>query len=503
MAKRTAIIDIGLNSISLVIYEKSSRYAFHLIEKVRAKVRIGEGAYENDGNLLELAMDRAYDALEDFLSVSKSLGCKKVLSVATSALRDAPNKKVFLKRVSSGLSLNIKIIDGQKEAYFGAVAALNLLPKIKNATTIDIGGGSTELAKIEDGKIVDTISLNIGTVRLKELFFDKKKEYLLVQSFIDDILSKLPETFKSTNIIGIGGTIRALSDAVLKDSNYPIDSLHAFEYFYDEHKNFIEKVAKSEVLKLKDTSISRSRYDTIREGSAIFYMLCQKLEAQTIITSKAGVREGVYLSDILRNCNHVFPHNFNISIKSLIDRFALYGKNITQVQKTTTAIYEQTNYIFDKDEKYKDILSVSSKLLLITRRLNIYSNSDMSFSFLVENLNFALSHKDKILIAIILKYSHKKDINEKEIAKFSELLPSVETIKWLSFILSLTVCINKNKKPQKTSITFDENELCVISDSKMFLTSECIKKLKKPASFAIVLKSLSSSSNGPISSHWA
>jgi exopolyphosphatase/guanosine-5'-triphosphate,3'-diphosphate pyrophosphatase len=214
-------------------------------------------------------------------------------------------------------------------------------------------------------------------------------------------------------------------------------------------------------------------------------MICEKLGAENILTSKAGVREGVYLSDILRNCNHVFPHNFNVSIKSLVDRFALYGKNITQVQKTAIAIYEQTNHVFDKDERYKEVLVMSSKLLLITRRLNIYSNSNMSFGFLVENLNFALSHKEKILIALILKYAHQNDISEKEIKKFKKLLPSVEVVQWLSFILSLTICINKNKKIQKIDITFDEQELCISCASKMFLASQCIKKLNKPASFAI------------------
>lgn len=489
MAKRTAIIDIGSNSISLVIYEKSSRYAFHLIEKVRSKVRIGEGAYEQDGHLEDDAMDKAYDTLEDFLSITKSLNCKKVLAVATSALRDAPNRKVFLKRVSGSLKLNIKIIDGKKEAYFGAVAALNLLPKIKDATTIDIGGGSTELARIEEGKIVDTISLNIGTVRLKELFFEKKKEYDLVSDYIGEILQQLPDRFRCSNVIGIGGTIRALSSAILVDTKYPIDSLHAFEYHYKTHKDFISSTAQSEVLKLKNSSIPRSRYDTIREGSSIFFMLCEHLEAQKIITSKAGVREGVYLNDILRNSNYMFPHNFNISIKSLVDRFAIYSKNITQVQQTAVKIYDNTHHIFDKEQRYKDIISMASKLLLITRRLNIYSNSDMSFGFLVENLNFSLSHEEKIIIALILKYAHQNSISEKELKQFKELVPSVEVMQWLSFILALTVCINKNKKLQKIAIEFDKGVLSIKTESKMFLTSQCLKKLKKPASFTLRLDS--------------
>jgi exopolyphosphatase/guanosine-5'-triphosphate,3'-diphosphate pyrophosphatase len=360
-----------------------------------------------------------------------------------------------------------------------------LLPKLKDATTIDIGGGSTELAKIEAGKIVDTISLDIGTVRLKELFFDKSLDYALAKEYIESVLEKLPQRFKSDTIIGIGGTIRALSSSILQDTNYPIDSLHAFSYEYEKHQKFIQSVAKSEVLKLKETSISKSRYDTIREGSAIFVSVCEKLGAKSILTSKAGVREGVYLSDLLRNNNHLFPHNFNVSIKSLIDRFSLYDKHIPQMRKTALEVYNKTYHEFDKDKKYEDTLLMASKLLLITRRLNIYSDSDISFNFLVENLNFSLSHKEKILIAFILKYAHKKGINEKEIKSFKTLLPDSEVISWLSFILSLTVCINKNKKVQKIDIEYDGGELKVISDKKMFIALECIKKLKKPASFAV------------------
>jgi exopolyphosphatase/guanosine-5'-triphosphate,3'-diphosphate pyrophosphatase len=488
VAKRTAIIDIGSNSISLVVYEKSSRYAFHLIEKIRSKVRIGEGAYENGGHLGDEAMQRAYDTLKDFLSVIKSLGCKKVLTVATSALRDAPNKKDFLSKVSKELNLNIKIIDGKKEAYLGAIAVINLLPKIDYAITIDIGGGSTELARIEKGDVKETISLNIGTVRLKELFVDKKKDFSHIQTYINSVFKDIPDNFKTANIIGIGGTIRTLSTAILKDSNYPVDSLHAYEYEYKECEDFIKNISKCEVRELKELYIAKSRYDTIREGSTIFFMLCEKLEAKNVITSKAGVREGVYLSDILRGSNHKFPVNFNISIKSLIDRFAIYRKNISYMGRVATDIYLQTNQFFDKDENFKDDLLKASKLLLIMRRLNIYSNSDMSFYFLVENLNFAISHKQKILIALILKFAHKKDIDEKEIESFGELLPPVEVVRWLSFILSLTLCINKNKKIQKIDIEYKDKKLSIKSADKMFLSIACIKKLKKPASFAIDLK---------------
>jgi exopolyphosphatase/guanosine-5'-triphosphate,3'-diphosphate pyrophosphatase len=359
------------------------------------------------------------------------------------------------------------------------------LPKLDNATTIDIGGGSTELAKIEDGKIVETISLNIGTVRLKELFYDSSKAYEEISLYIDKVLEELPTRFKSRHIIGIGGTIRAVSDAIRKDSNYPLESLHGYSYEFEENREFIKEVSQSEVLKLKKTSISKSRYDTIREGCAIFYATCIKLEAKEVITSKVGVREGVYLSDILRGNNHQFPKNFNISIKSLIDRFSIYDKHISYMQKTANKIYEKTYHIFDPEQVYKETFLKASKLLLITRRLNIYSNSDMSFSFLIENLNFALTHQEKVLIAFILKFSHKKEVDTKAIKKFQTLLPDTKTVEWLNFLLALSVCINKNKKAQNIEVEFIDKLLTIKSNSKMFLVHECIKKLKKPEVFAI------------------
>jgi exopolyphosphatase/guanosine-5'-triphosphate,3'-diphosphate pyrophosphatase len=172
MAKITAVIDIGSNSARMAVFKKTSRFGFYLLREEKSKVRISENAYENGGYLQDFAIERAINALKEFLLIAKSLKVRKILAVATSAVRDAPNRSDFLLRVRKELGINIKVIDGEKEAFFGGVAAANLLYE-KNGVTIDIGGGSTELAVIENKKITKTISLNLGTVRLKELFFDK------------------------------------------------------------------------------------------------------------------------------------------------------------------------------------------------------------------------------------------------------------------------------------------------------------------------------------------
>ncbi|NPA59813.1 MAG: Ppx/GppA family phosphatase, partial [Epsilonproteobacteria bacterium] len=187
MAKRVAVIDIGSNSARLVVYEKTSRFAFHLLNESKSRVRLSEDIYQNDGNLQEIPMQRTIDALKDFLCVIASYKARKTLCVATSALRDAPNKKIFIQRVKKELKLDIKVIDGTKEAYLGAIACANLLPKLSNALCIDIGGGSTEISIIDDKNINNNISVKLGTVRLKELYFDKNK----IDDAIEYIDSKL------------------------------------------------------------------------------------------------------------------------------------------------------------------------------------------------------------------------------------------------------------------------------------------------------------------------
>ena len=172
MSKVTTIIDIGSNSMRMVVLQKSSRFAFNLINETKSKVKISEGCYENSGNLQEIPMQRAYESLKSFLNISNALKSRKIICVATSALRDAPNSSVFISRIKKDLGLNIKVIDGEKEAYYGGVAALNLLHD-NSFVTIDIGGGSTEFCFVKNGKIEKSISLNIGTVRIKELYFNK------------------------------------------------------------------------------------------------------------------------------------------------------------------------------------------------------------------------------------------------------------------------------------------------------------------------------------------
>ena len=494
MNKRTAIVDIGSNSARVVIFEKTSQFGFHLIYEQKSKVRIGEGAYEKNGLLQPIGLKRAFSALRSFSNIIKKYQANNSICVATSALRDAPNGKIFVQWIKKELDLHIKIIDGKEEAKYGAIAAMNLLP-IESGITIDIGGGSSDLALIENYTIVDTYSLNLGSVRLKELFFDKndslEKANKKAREYIRNELSKLPKHFKHTQAIGIGGTIRSLSKNIMKEQNYPLDKLHAFTYKLSEHKKFLEKVPLSSTKNLKKYSFKKSRHDTIREGTLIFNELTKHLNAQKIITSSAGVREGVFLNQFLKESNLLFPQENNPSIESILDRF----KPIITIEKKrklkikiAEKLYSELQKEIDDQEVHSKELHYALKLSNIGKTLTIYKSHQHAFYIAMQELNYRFTHEQIMLIAFLLRISNKDIFNEKIFLDFKPLLPRKKELQWLSFIYTLSVLIHEASNNAKIAFQYKNKTLTIHSSESLYLVKEKIKSLEKPKAFIIIIK---------------
>ena len=481
MSKITTIIDIGSNSMRMVVLEKSSRFAFSLINETKSKVKISEGCYENGGNLQEVPMQRAYEALKSFLNISNALKSRKIFCVATSALRDAPNSKIFLNRVKNGLGLNIKIINGEKEAYYGGVATSNLLPD-DNFVTVDIGGGSTEFCFVKDGKITKSISLDVGTVRLKELYFNKNnldgaKKYIL------DSLKKVFELKEEipSKVVGIGGSIRFLSKLIMQKNSYPLDAIHGFTYSVKSEQKLFSDILKTKTIDdLEKIGVKRDRIDTIKEGTFIFKTILDELKTKTVVTSGVGVREGVYLTDLLRSSNHKFPQNFNVSVRSLLDRFQICEKQSAYVGTNASKIFEVLKPVHKLDNYYKTLLVIASKLHSIGTTLNFYKSNDNAFEFILNGLSYDFFHSSRVIVAYMLKFSKKSLPKQRDLEEYGELLPSLDTMQWLSFMLALNLAVNIDFSRPKVRYILLGDTLHLELPNKSFLVDSYIEKLELP-----------------------
>jgi exopolyphosphatase/guanosine-5'-triphosphate,3'-diphosphate pyrophosphatase len=482
MAKITTIIDIGSNSMRMVVFKKTSRFAFHLINESKSKVKISEGCYENNGNLQPDPMHRAFNALKSFLEIAKNLKSRKILCVATSALRDAPNKKEFISKVSRDLKLNIKVIDGKTEALYGGIATLNLLA-CNDFTSVDIGGGSTEFAFIKDGNIVNTISLNIGTVRIEELFL-KNNDIEGAQKFIISQLESIPE--KMPTIVGLGGSARALSRIIKNNDDYPLENLHGFSYNAKEKLPLLKKIIEAQTHdELKKLGVEKDRYDTISTGTIIFKMILKYFDVNKVITSAVGVREGVYLSDVLRTSNYKFPENFNISVRSLLDRFVDDESQSAYLGNNARNMFEVLKPLHNLDDKYRSILVIASKLEQIGISLNFDRNEDHAFWYILNGLTYGFTHEDKILIATIARFTKKSLPKKKDIKKFEELLPDIKIVRWLNFMLTLNISLNSEFNKNKYEYILEDSVLIIKSSKKQYIVNREIEKIQTPVDLVL------------------
>jgi exopolyphosphatase/guanosine-5'-triphosphate,3'-diphosphate pyrophosphatase len=469
----------------MAVFQKTSRFAFHIVHEVKSSVRLAEHAYNNGGFLQDDAMERASFAIEEFLLVASSFKARKILCVATSALRDAPNKSDFIQRIQREHALSIKVIDGNKEAYLGGIACANLLPKI-DAIGVDVGGGSSEFVLLSEGNILQTISLNIGTVRLKELFMDDN-DIEGATRYIDETLKSLP--FKSTQtLIGIGGTFRALSHGVMKKEEYPLRKLHGFTTSNTTFKLFCDSILDATPKKLKSLNIKPDRFDTIKSGALIFLRILNYLEPKTLVCSGAGVREGLFLSDLLRNSGHKLPANYNPSVRYLLDTHAIHSNHGLECASLAKRIFDLTCTHLQLNPSWRTELVIAAKLLPIGLGIHYYSYQKHGHYLAMNGLDYGLAHSQIALISHLLLF--KKGATSTQLIpknSYADLLPETKKLDALHSLLWLShILLASRANAGSFHISFENNGL-IVQSPHLYLAREQLKNVVLPKNLTITL----------------
>ena len=424
----------------MAVFQKTSRFAFHIVHEVKSSVRLAEHAYNNGGFLQHDAMERASSAIEEFLLVASSFKARKILCVATSALRDAPNKSDFIQRIQREHSLSIKVIDGDKEAYLGGIACANLLPKM-DAIGVDVGGGSSEFVLLSEGNILQTISLNIGTVRLKELFMDNH-DVEGATRYIDEALKSLPFHVDPNPHRHWRDISCHFLTRVMKKEDYPLRKLHGFTTSDTTFKSICDSILNATPKKLKSLNIKPDRFDTIKSGTLIFLRILNHLEPKTLVCSGAGVREGLFLSDLLRNSGHKLPANYNPSVRYLLDTHAIHSNHGVECSSLVKRIFDLTCTHLQLNPAWRTELVIAAKLLPIGLGVHYYSYQKHGHYLAMNGLDYGLTHSQIALISHLLLF--KKGVTSSQLIpknSYAELLPeskkldALHSLLWLSHIL--------------------------------------------------------------------
>lgn len=293
-----ATIDIGTNSVRLFVgYENQGRLTPVMTDmKI---TRLGAGV-DATGTLSDLAMDRTCKVLLEYNNVLSEFQLDKLVVTATSAVRDAINQAVFLKKVAKEVGLRVKVLSGEEEAqaaFFGAIRALKLQHQITSELMVlDIGGGSTELIYgLLDGTIIRGISSQVGSVRMTEISRDSQLKLIidLINERIRAMLTELKITTCPGVLIGVGGTITTLAALELGLQTYDAQQITGFKLSIDQIDQWFERLLTMDVATRGILPGMNKREDVIVAGVAILHSAMVNLGVEELIVSDGDLLQGI------------------------------------------------------------------------------------------------------------------------------------------------------------------------------------------------------------------
>jgi exopolyphosphatase/guanosine-5'-triphosphate,3'-diphosphate pyrophosphatase len=290
-----AIIDIGSNSVRLVVYQGLTRIPATLFnEKVMAG--LGRGLAANS-LLTEPAMDIAVAALARFALLIKAMGVVRTQVVATAAVREAGNANAFIARVARETGLMIETISGEAEARGAALGVISGIPDADGVVG-DLGGGSLELIRVRGGEAHQRVSLPIGSLRLEAV---RKRDRRALAPFIKKALDKVEwaAAGKGRPFYLVGGSWRALAQIHIHQSGHPLPIVHQHEMPVTAAAKLVRSLTQIDLASLKDVpNLSTSRLPSLPGAAMLLAATVKHLGSSRLISSGFGLREGLLFSQI-------------------------------------------------------------------------------------------------------------------------------------------------------------------------------------------------------------
>lgn len=284
------IIDIGSNSVRLVVYAGRTRTpAVIFNEKVMAGLGRGLAA---DGRLSGGSMRVAVAALARFALLARDMGVDDLRTVATAAVREARNAERFIETVRDTCGLEIEVIDGEAEARGAALGVIAGIPGADGVVG-DLGGGSLELIRIADGQAHDRISLPIGALRLDAV---RKRGARALRPFIATALDKVSWAAKGQGkpFYMVGGSWRALVQLDIWSTDYPLPVIHQYTMATSAPARLARSLSRVDPKTLKAvTAISTSRLPSLPGAALLLGAVVKRLGSGSIVASAYGLREGL------------------------------------------------------------------------------------------------------------------------------------------------------------------------------------------------------------------
>jgi exopolyphosphatase / guanosine-5'-triphosphate,3'-diphosphate pyrophosphatase len=288
-AGRIGVIDIGSNSIRLVVYERASRAAMPIFNE---KILCGLGrGLERTGRLHPDGVKLAIENLARFARIAAAMQLDRLDLLATAAARDAVDGPAFVTEVERITGRRVQILEGSEEARLSAHGVLSGIPDADGAMG-DLGGGSLEVVGLDRGSIVGPqVTLPLGPLRLMEMEEGRSG----LTRHIDRHLEALPllSRVEGRNFYPVGGSWRAVAKAHMEQTNHPLHVIHHYVVEAGAMRDFAELVSRQSRSSLERASgFPRKRADTLPHAALLLERLIRRARPVRIVFSAYGLRDG-------------------------------------------------------------------------------------------------------------------------------------------------------------------------------------------------------------------
>jgi exopolyphosphatase / guanosine-5'-triphosphate,3'-diphosphate pyrophosphatase len=460
-----AAIDIGTNSIHMVVVKITPELpAFNIVDAEKSTVRLGERCPQT-GNLTAEAMARAIAALRRCLDMARAWNAEQVIAVATSATREAPNGREFIREVETLLGLQIDLIAGQEEArriYLGVLSGLEF--HNQPHVIADIGGGSTELI-LGDGHDPRFLSsTKVGAVRLTNEFVNtdpiSNREYDRLKAYIRGMLEWPLEDLKShiksgeaVQLVGTSGTIESLIrlDASEKLGVAPT-SLHGYALTLERLQFLAQRLRKlSFADRCKMPGMSERRAEIILAGAMILQEVMENLGITQIKSCSRALREGIIVDWMLNHGLIEDRLRYQGSVRqrsalNLAQKYQVNLENARQVAQFSLDIFDQTDGILHHwGQGERELLWAAAILHNCGHYISHSAHHKHSY-YLIRNGGL-LGYTDTEIetIANLARY-HRKGAPKKKHETYQSLTKQQrEVVDQLSAILKIAVALDRRQ----------------------------------------------------------
>lgn len=461
--KNIAIIDIGSNSIRIIIYKILHNNSFKTIGTEKYPSKLGS-LLDDYGNLSSNGIDLAINVLKMFKNICKINNVSDIYVIATEAIRKAKNNKEFLPIIESKTGLKIKVLSDFEEAFLGYLSVKSTL-NIENALIVDIGGSSMEISLMKNKEIKAFISLPLGAIPLTKAFdfyenisYNQKSD---LKNFLFKNFNDIPWLKEGLGfpVIGVSSTPRTIGKIYKKNTNYPLDITHNFKISYETIDSMYENISSltlDERLEVK--GLSNEKADIFTAALGAIYYLMDFCNSNELIISEFGIKEGL-LFKVLNKKHEKKITPLEFSLDNIMSLNGLNKDHRDKIFSLSKYIYKELNYEFFNNE----ILYVCSSLLDLGFSISLENVHKHSFYMILNSTLYGLSPKEILMCAYTVALSKKEDFKLK--SKYKEILLDDDIIlcKKLSTILNLTKKINtlENNKSYDTLVESYEDTIYI------------------------------------------